>query len=176
MEYKTYDVAFVFGVIFCTHCWWIFLIWNSGQSWLIKFWLLKIQAQKFKPLWTEILRRRKICIHPLTPFFHWFTYFDILKNALPIILKSVWWSFKNQRSEMYIFFVFPCWSSGYMPFWPYPSVSGGKLAQKIGRFGLLKKIKNLSKCFAKIHHFQNWFEFFWPRKKFVRSEPIIFHP
>ena len=172
MEYKTYDVAFVFGVIFCKHCWRIFLIWNSNRLWLIKFWSLKIKAKKkyapkLSPSWTEILRRRKICIYLLTPFnktlqaiwqsvlidFHWFTYFDILKNALPIILKSVWWSFKNQRSEMYIFFVFPCWSSGYMPFWPYPSVSGGKLAQKMGRFGFLKKIKNLSKCFAKIHHF-----------------------
>ena len=122
---------------------------------------------KFRPTWKEILRRRKMSIYSLTPFnkilqaiwpsvlidFHWFTYFDILKNALPIILKSVWWSFKNQRSEMYIFFVFPCWSSGYMPFWPYPSVSGGKLAQKMGHFWFLKKIKNLSKHFAKIHHF-----------------------
>ena len=86
-------------------------------------------------------------------FFHWFTYFDILKNALPIIVKSVWWSFKNQRSEMYIFFVFPSWSSGYMPFSPYPNVSGGKLAQKMGHFWFLKKIQNLSKRFAKIHHF-----------------------
>jgi hypothetical protein len=86
-------------------------------------------------------------------FFQWFTYFEILKNALPIILKSVWWIFKNQKSEMYIFFVFPCWSSGYMPFGPYPSVSGGKLAQKMGHFWFLKTIKNLSKRFAKIHHF-----------------------
>ena len=60
-------------------------------------------------------------------FFHYFTHFDILKNAVPIIEKSVWWSFKNQKSEMYIFFIFPCSSSCYMTFFQYSNVSGGKL-------------------------------------------------
>ena len=173
MEYITYDVAFVFGVIFWPHCWWIFLIWNSDRSWLIKFWSLKIKAKKQNPpqkswhpgqrYWGEE-KFPSIRLHPsIRTFlaiwlcvlidFHFFTYFDVLKNALPIILKSVWWIFKNKKSEMYIFLVCPCWSSGPMTFWPYPSVSGSKLAQKMGRFWFLKKIKNLSKCFAKIHHF-----------------------
>ena len=38
-----------FGLIFCTHCWRIFLIWNTYQSWLIKFWPLKIKAHKQNP-------------------------------------------------------------------------------------------------------------------------------
>ena len=60
MEYKTYDVAFVFGVIFCTHCWQIFLIWNSDRSWLIKFWkddklnvLQKGLISQQTPLWKD---------------------------------------------------------------------------------------------------------------------------
>ena len=36
---------FHFNEIICTHSSWIFLIWNSDQSWQIKFWLLKIKAQ-----------------------------------------------------------------------------------------------------------------------------------
>jgi hypothetical protein len=162
-----------FGLIFCTHCWRIFLIWNTYQSWLIKFWPLKIKAHNQNPTnnsghpgrryWGEE-KFASICLPPSMKIlqaiwpsvlidFHWFTYSDILKNALPIILKSVWWSFKNQKSEMYIFLVFPCWSSWTIPFLPYPSVSGGKLAPKNGHFWFLKKIKNLSKRFAKIHHF-----------------------
>ena len=61
-------------------------------------------------------------------FFQYFTHFALLKNALPIIKKSVWWIFKNKKSEMYIFFVFPCRSSWNMTFFPYPKLSGCKLA------------------------------------------------
>ena len=98
MEYKTYDVAFVFGVIFCTHCWWIFLIWNSGQSWLIKFWSLKIKAQKFRPPWTEILRRRKICIHPLTPFNKNITG-NLAKRVDRFSLIHIFWYFEKCSSD-----------------------------------------------------------------------------
>ena len=53
----------------------------------------------------------------------------------------MWWSFKNQKTEMYIFFVYPSWSLWHMTFWPYPSVTGGKLCQKMDRFGFLKTSK-----------------------------------
>ena len=36
-------------------------------------------------------------------FLHYFPYFDISENALPIIETSVGWSVKNNKSEMYIF-------------------------------------------------------------------------
>ena len=167
-------------MIFCTHCWWIFLIWNSDWSWLIKCWSLTIKAQKQNPpknsghpgrrYWGEE-KFPSICLPPSIRIFqaiwpsvlidfHWFTYSDILKNALPIILKSVWWSFKNQKSEMYIFLVFPCWSSWHMRFLPYPSVSGGKLAQKMSRFWFLRKFKNLSNVLQKSIAFKNDFHFF----------------
>ena len=51
-----------------------------------------------------------------------------LKNALPIIKKSVWWIFKNKKSEMYIFFFFPGRSSWNMTFFPDPKLYVGKLA------------------------------------------------
>ena len=79
----------------------------------------------------------------------------------------MWWIFKNQKSEVYIFFVFPCWSSGTMTFWPHPSVSGGKLAQKMGRFWFLKKIKNLSNVLQKSITFKNDFHFFGRVKSFL---------
>jgi hypothetical protein len=41
-----------------------------------------------------------------------------------------------------------------MPFLPYSSVPGGKLAQKIGRFLIFEKNQKSLKRFAKIHHFQ----------------------
>ena len=109
-------------------------------------------------------------------FFHYFTHFDILKNAVPIIEKSVWWSFKNKKSEMYIFFIFPCPLSWYMTFFQCPNVSGGKLAKKMGRFWFLEKIKNLSKGFAKIRDWKKWFFTFCPRKKCCGFEPVILNP
>ena len=35
----------------------------------------------------------------------------LLKISQHVSQKSLWWSFKNKKSEMYIFFVFPCLSS-----------------------------------------------------------------
>jgi hypothetical protein len=100
--------------------------------------------------------------------FHWFTYFDILKNAPPIISKSVWWSFKNQKSEMYIFLVFPCWSSGCMPFWPYSSVSGGiNWPRKWAVFDFWKKSKISQNVLQKSITFKNDFHIFARVKIFL---------
>ena len=63
---------------------------------------------------------QKLCIFTKQferfPIFLLFHTFWIFKNALPIIKKSVWWIFQNKKSEMYIFFVFPCRSSWNMTF------------------------------------------------------------
>ena len=131
--------------------------------------MLKIKASKriHPKNWDQSRRRYRwaeqfasICLPPSIKIlqtiwqtvlidFQWFTYFDILKYAPPIIQKSVWWSFKNQKSEMYILFVYPCWSSWHMTFWPYPNVSGGKLGQKMDCFWFFEKLRNLSNVLRK---------------------------
>ena len=50
-----------------------------------------------------------------------------LKISQYVFHKSVWQSFQKKSSEMYIFFLFPCWSSWDIFCLQYPSVSAGKL-------------------------------------------------
>ena len=45
-----------------------------------------------------------------------------------VLQISLWWIFKNQKSEVYIFFVFSCWSPWDDFDWPYLTFFGGKLA------------------------------------------------
>jgi hypothetical protein len=88
MEYKTYDGAFVFGVIFDTHCWWIFLILNSDRSWLIKFLSLKINTQnKIHP------KIQAIC--PLIPYNE-----NISGNlAERVSIVHIFWHFEKCSSD-----------------------------------------------------------------------------
>ena len=60
--------------------------------------------------------------------FQYFTHFEFLKNALPIIKKKCVMNFQKSKIWDVHFFVFPCQSSWYMTFFPYPKLSGGKLA------------------------------------------------
>ena len=47
--------------------------------------------------------------------------------------------------------------------------------RKWANFDFWKKIKNLSKCFTKIHNWKKWFPYFRPRKKFCEFDPVIFY-
>ena len=44
---------------------------------------------------------------------------DILWLYDYVSKKSLWWSFQNQKSQMYIFFNFPCWSSRDIFVWHF---------------------------------------------------------
>ena len=168
MEYITYDVAFVFGVIFWPHCWWIFLILNSDWSWLIKFWSLKIKAQKQNPpkksghpgqrYWGE-----ENFIHPLTPFNKNITG-NLARCVDRFSLIHIFWHFdkcpsdhfkkfvmKFQKSKIWDvhFFSFSMLIIVAYAFWPYLSLSGGKWAPKMGRFWFLKKNQKPLKMFCK---------------------------
>ena len=82
-------------------------------------------------------------------FFHYFTHFDILKNALPIIEKSVCWRFKNQKSDMYILLVFPCPSSWYMTFFPISIRVWRQIGVENGPFLIFEKNQKSLKTFCK---------------------------
>ena len=80
----------------------------------------------------------KICICLILIFF------ENLQKVKPIIQKSVWWSFPNEKSDMKDLFIFPCSTSWTMTF-----VSE-----------TLKKWINLGPKSACFSDFSN-FSFFW---------------
>ena len=76
-----------------------------------------------------------------------------LKISQHVSQISLWWISKNQKSEIYICFVFSCWSSWDDFDLPYLTVSGGKIAQKMGNFLIFPNFmifENLSTYFANI--------------------------
>ena len=79
---------------------------------------------------------------------NWHRKWAVLKISHYIWQKSLWWSFQNQKSEMYIFFIFPCRSSWDMSFLLHPTVYDGKMAEKVLNFHMFIFFENLSLHFA----------------------------
>ena len=76
-----------------------------------------------------------------------------LKISQHVSQISLWWISKNQKSEIYICFVFSCWSSWEDFDLPYLTFSGWKMATKMGYFLIFRNLmifENLSTCFANI--------------------------
>ena len=57
-----------------------------------------------------------------------FSYFHEFWKSLSIALqRSLRWSFKDQKPEMYIFFIFPCWLSLDIFWFSYQTIYGQKV-------------------------------------------------
>ena len=92
--------------------------------------------------------------------FHWFTYFDILKYALPIILKSVWLSFKNKK--IWDVHFFPFFHACHHGIWLLDPIQVYLLVKWVREWTFLisgKKHKHISKSFEKIHPYKKCLNF-----------------
>jgi hypothetical protein len=109
------------------------------------------------------LRRRKICLHLLTPFNKNITG-DLAEHVDRFSLIHIFWHFEKCSSDNFKKCVMKfqkskIWDVHFFSFsmlvivayscLPYPSVSGGKLAQKMGCFWFLKKNQKSLKTFCK---------------------------
>ena len=93
-----------------------------------------------------------------------FPLFPLLKKRPPIIEKSVWQSFENKKCEVTAFYLFPCCSSWWTCFLPWPPSNGSNLSSKIVNIGFFGKRGNLSNCFAQIRGEKN------KKSKFRRTQ------
>ena len=127
-----------------------------GQSFLNR----KIWDVDVSSFWHAYLR--EIFCLALSSFFWWnksqkiwpifiiLTFYDFMTMFAK---KSLWWSFQNQKSQMYIFFNFPCWSSRDIFCFAFSTLFGGKLTLKMGNFHICNTFmifENLSVCFPQI--------------------------
>ena len=116
--------------IFCISHIQMFLVEKWSRKWPIFLFFI---ISWFLKIFHEIL----ICHIQLFLLENWprkwaiFLFFIIswfLKIYQHVLQISLWWIFKNKKSEMYICFVFSCWSSWDDFDLPYVTVSGGKMA------------------------------------------------
>jgi hypothetical protein len=183
MDYRTFfTCSLCFGCDILHTLLMDFLIWNSDWSWLIKFWSLKIKAQKQIPPKIQAtldrdIKEKKIFIHPLTPFNKNITW-NLAERVDRFSLIRIFWhfekcpsvhfkkcvmKFQKSKTEMYIFLFFHADHQGLWLFDPIQVYLMVNWPRKWALFDFWKEIKNIS-------------IFFWPHTFFFSVRANHFHP